>query len=153
MAGPQAAVARSIVKNNRKQWIAEAGSLLRPAVVFPTARSLRRAGTFTSGFILPFPANVNKCVVGACTSRGNQPITFGVDIGGRVAVIHPQQMGTGRADSTFRQLCQPILGQRHARVPQALVPSRAAACTGAAGAPLLSFSSLVRRSSNPLVAS
>src|SRR5260370_34171489 len=96
MAGPQAAVARSIVKNNRKQWIAEAGSLLRPAVVFPTARSLRRAGTFTSGFILPFPANVHKCVVGACTSRGNQPITFGVAIGGPGPRRAPPPVGQGR---------------------------------------------------------
>src|SRR5260370_8649226 len=102
MAGPQAAVARSIVKNNRKQWIAEAGSLLRPAVVFPTARSLRRAGTFTSGFILPFPANVQKWVVGGFTSRGHQPTTFGVDIGGADTADGPQPRGAAAGGAPSR---------------------------------------------------
>src|SRR4030095_4711139 len=106
-------VAPSIVKNNRKQWIAEAGSLLRPAVVFPTGSGLEGSGTFTSNFIPPFPANAHKCVVGACPSRGNHAIALGFDIGGRVAGVHPQQMRAGLAVATFRQLCQPILGWRH----------------------------------------
>ena len=68
---------------------------------------------FTSGFVRPFPANVHKCVVRVRPSLGDQAIAFGLSIGGRVAVMDPQHMGAGLADSTFPQLCQPIVTGRH----------------------------------------
>src|SRR5262249_59960279 len=106
-----------------------------------------------AGFIRPFPANVHKCLVGVRPSLGDQAIALGLRIGGRVAVIHPQQVGAGLADSTLSQLCQPIVAGRHGRVPQTVVSSHTAACAGAAGARPISFSSLLKRSSNPLLSS
>src|SRR5262249_16583060 len=46
-----------------------------------------------------------------------------------------------------------LRGRRHERLPQTVVSSRAAACAGTAGAALIPFSSFLRRSSNPLLAS
>ncbi len=108
---------------------------------------------FTSGFIRPFPANVHKCVVRVRPSLGDQAIAFGLSIGGRVAVMHPQHVGAGLADSTFPQLGQPIVTGRHGGVPQTVASAHAAACEGTAGAPLISLSSFLRRSSNPLLSS
>ncbi len=114
---------------------------------------VRRADAANLGAVLPSPANGHKYVVGVRPSLGDQAIALGFSIGGRVAVIHPQQVGAGPADGTLSQLCEPIVTGRHGCVPQAVASSRTAPCAGTAGTSLIPFSSLLRRWSNPLLSS
>src|SRR5262245_55012502 len=103
----QALVAKSIVRINEKQWTAPSsarvvrlwlpnpllGSMKNNGMHRPRlschGRGARGEGTFTSDFVPPFPAHLHERVVGACPPGGDHAVALGVDIGGRVAGIHP----------------------------------------------------------------
>src|SRR5215468_29766 len=105
-----------------------------------------------SFFVWAAPTDVNEFVVRARRSLGDQAIALGLDVGGRIRSVLPDEKNPPLAGASFLELVHPVpRRQRQRRHGSDSFPRRSRHASALAGTGL--FSSLARRSSNSCAAS
>src|SRR6266404_428175 len=136
--GPRhAEVARSLVKNNpktrerRRRSIATAlgWSLLTEADTQPLVLARGMSGALLCGvtlgrslFVRAAPTDVNEFVVRLCRSLRDQAIALGLDVGGRIPRVLPDEKHPPLAGMSFLELVQPVR-RRQRRLRHGSTPS------------------------------